>query len=78
MLSPIHVFKCEGKSYACTRKAKFLVETAFGTSSYTLDRGFGDPEEAVTFYNEIPVGGTKKKRLTMIDCGERTVIARTK
>lgn len=78
MLSFTHVFQCEGKSYACTRKAKFLVETTFGTSSYTLDRGFGNPEEAVTFYSEISVGGTKKKRLTMIDCGVRTVIARTK
>ena len=78
MASPIHVFQCEGKQYTCTTKAKFLVETANGTSSYTLDRGFNDPEAAVSFYNELAAGGTKKKRLTMIDLQKRTVLARTK
>jgi len=71
-------FVCAGKSYTCSAKAKFLLEEANGTSSYTLVRGFSNPHEAVTFYNEHPAGGTKKKRLTMSDGGKRTVIARTK
>lgn len=78
MASPVHVFRCEGKQHTCTTKAKFLVETANGTSSYTLDRGFSDPEEAVKFYEEHGVTGSQKKRLTMIDLGKRTVLARTK
>lgn len=78
MTSPIHVFQCEGKQYTCTVKAKFLVETANGTSSYTLDRGFSDPEAAVSFYTDLAATGTKKKRLTMIDLKKRTVLARTK
>lgn len=71
-------FACAGKGHTCSRKAKFLVETANGTSSYTLERGFGaDPAAAVAFYDEIMMGGSKKKRLTMIDGGKRTVLART-
>jgi len=71
-------FQCEGKEQTCTQKARFLVETANGTSSYTLERGFGDPFDAVIYYTEFASGGTKKKRLTMVDGGKRTVIARTK
>ncbi len=74
----MHTFQCEGKEHTCTTKAKFLVETANGTSSYTLERGFSDPNEAVSFYSELASGGTKKKRLTMIDLKKRTVLARTK
>lgn len=71
-------FNCNGKAHTCSGKARFLVESANGTSSYTLDRGFGaDPQEAIKFYEELPVGGLKKKRLTMVDGGKRTVIART-
>jgi hypothetical protein len=71
-------FEFEGKFYTISRKTRFLVESANGTSSYTLERGFGcEPTAAVQFYNELSVGGTKKKRLTMIDGGKRTVIART-
>ena len=71
-------FECEGKAHRCTVKAKFLVETAHGTSSYTLERGFGDPFAAVKFYGELGCGGNQKKRLTMVDLGKRTVLARTK
>ena len=78
MPSPTHIFRCEGKEHTCTGKARFLVETANGTSSYTLDRGFSEPLEAVKFYAEHMVGGNQKKRLTMIDLGKRTVLARTK
>lgn len=70
-------FVVAGKEHTCSRKAKFLVETANGTSSYTLDRGFGDPAAAVQFYEELASGGTKKKRLTMVDGGRRTVLARS-
>jgi hypothetical protein len=71
-------FTYAGKNYLCSSKAKFLVESANGTSSYTLDRGFGaNPEEAIRFYDELPVGGSRKKRLTMVDSGKRTIIART-
>jgi hypothetical protein len=76
--SPARTFACEGKEHTCSTKARFLVESANGTSSYTLDRGFGDPVEAVRFYGELPAGGNKKKRLTMIDEKKRTVLARTK
>lgn len=76
--SPVNVFVCEGKQHTCSVKAKFLVETANGTSSYTLDRGFSDPDEAVKFYCELAVGANQRKRLTMIDCKKRTVVARTK
>lgn len=78
MTSPTRVFLCEGKQHTSTMKAKFLVEIANGTSSYTLERGFGDPFEAVTFYGELACGGNQKKRLTMIDEKKRTVLARTK
>jgi hypothetical protein len=71
-------FDCEGKQHTCTTRAKFLVETANGTSSYTLGRGFNDPEEAVKFYVAHIVGGNQKKRLTMVDLGKRIVLARTK
>jgi hypothetical protein len=71
-------FECEGKFYLCSTRAKFLVESANGSSSYTLERGFSQPSEAVQFYNELPVGDTQKKRLTMSDSGKRTVLARTK
>ena len=74
----MNTFECEGKEHTCTTKARFFVEMANGTSSYTLDRGFSDPVEAVSFYSELASGGTKKKRLTMIDGGKRTVLARTK
>ncbi len=77
-MNNFYVFQCEGKEHKCSLKAKFLVETANGTSSYTLDRGFSDPFDAVTFYTDLASGGTKKKRLTMIDGGKRTVLARTK
>ncbi len=71
-------FVFNGKSHLCSAKAKFLVESANGTSSYTLDRGFGpDPKAAIQFYEELPAGGNRKKRLTMIDGGKRTVLARS-
>lgn len=69
-------FTCEDKVYLCSTKAKFLVETANGSSSYTLERGFSQPSEAVQFYSELVVGGSKKKRLTMIDAGKSLVLAR--
>lgn len=72
-----HVFQCNDQTYKCSLKAKFLVESANGTSSYTLERGFGNPFEAVKFYEELHSGGSKKKRLTMIDAGKRTVVARS-
>ena len=75
---PIHTFQCEGKQYTCTTKARFFVEMANGTSSYTLERGFGDPFDAVKFYGELGCGGNQKKRLTMVDLGKRTILARTK
>lgn len=71
-------FQCEGKDHTCTTKAKFFVEMANGTSSYTLCRGYADPVEAVTAYAELACGGNQKKRLTMVDLGKRTVLARTK
>lgn len=73
----LYEFDYGGKKYTITHKTKFLVETANGTSSYTLERGFGcEPDAAVRFYDELPAGGSRKKRLTMIDGGKRTVIAR--
>jgi len=75
----LYAFDYGGKTYMLSSKAKFLVETANGTSSYTLERGFGcEPEAAVKFYTDLASGGTKKKRLTLIDGGQRTVVARTK
>lgn len=72
------LFVCGGKNYTCSLKAKFLVEIANGTSSYTLERGFGaDPVVALSFYDELVVGVTQKKRLTMVDAGKRTVLARS-
>jgi len=73
-----HVFVVGEAKHKCSLQAKFLIETANGTSSYTLDRGFGDPFEAVKFYNELNVGSNQKKRLTMIDNGKRTIVTRTK
>ncbi len=73
-----HIFLCEGTQHKCTLKARFFVEMANGTSSYTLCRGYGDPTEAVTAYAELECGGNQRKRLTMVDLGKRTVIARTK
>lgn len=65
------------REHSCSRRARFLVETANGTSSYTLERGFGcQPEEAVSFYLELAVSGSRRKRLTMYDEGRRTVVAR--
>lgn len=70
-------FEYAGKKHTISTKAKFLVETANGTSSYTLERGFAaEPDQAIEFYNSIPVAGTKKKRLTLVDNGQRTVVAR--
>ncbi len=74
----VNEFDCEGKRYKCSFKARFLVEVANGTSSYTLERGFGDAWDAVRFYGELGCGGNQKKRLTMVDGGKRTVLARTK
>ncbi len=71
-------FECEGKKHFCSLKAKFLVEVANGTSSYTLERGFSAPSEAVRFYVELGCGANQKKRLTMIDEKKRTVLARMK
>jgi hypothetical protein len=76
-MSANHTFEHGGKTYTCSLKAKFLVETANGTSSYTLERGFSDPIAATEFYDELAASGNKKKRLTMIDCGKRTVLSRT-
>lgn len=71
-------FTYNGKDYTVSRRVKFLIETANGTSSYTLERGFGaDPKAAIQFYDELAAAGNRKKRLTMIDNGKRTVIART-
>ncbi len=74
----MNTFECEGKEHTCTTKARFFVEMANGTSSYTLCRGFNLPEEAVTAYAELACGGNQKKRLTMVDNKKRTVLARTK
>jgi hypothetical protein len=77
-LSSCTRFTVGGQEHACTAKARFLVETANGTSSYTLERGFGaNPEQAVAFYEDLAVVGNKRKRLTMVDEGRRTVIARS-
>ncbi len=71
-------FTYGGKDYTASRRVKFLIETANGTSSYTLDRGFGaDPKAAIQFYDELAAPGNRKKRLTMIDNGKRTVLSRT-
>lgn len=73
----LYTFEYAGKQHTISKKAKFLVETANGTSSYTLERGFAAmPDQAIEFYDSIAVAGTKKKRLTLIDNGRRTVIAR--
>lgn len=70
-------FTAFGREHRCSSKARFLVESANGTSSYTLERGFGcEPDAAVQFYDDLAAGGNKKKRLTMIDGGKRTVLAR--
>lgn len=75
----MYTFTHEGQAYTVSRRARFLVETANGTSSYTLERGFGcEPEAALRLYSELASGGNKKKRLTMIDGGKMVVIARTK
>lgn len=71
-------FQCEGKDHTCSTKAKFFVEMANGTSSYTLCRGYAASAEAVTAYAELACGANQKKRLTMVDLGKRTVLARTK
>lgn len=77
MSADTHTFEYNGQEFTCSFKAKFLVEVANGTSSYTLERGgFPDPFSAVEFYDELAVTGNKKKRLTMIDAGKRTVVAR--
>jgi len=79
MNDPIRMFLYEGKVHSCSPKAKFLVETANSTSSYTLARGFGcEPNVALQFYEELQVGANQRKRLTVIDGGTRTVLARTK
>lgn len=71
-------FTYGGKDYNVSRRVKFLIETANGTSSYTLDRGFGaDPQAAIQFYDELAATGNRKKRLTMVDNGKRTVLSRT-
>lgn len=70
-------FTHDGKRFTCYPNSKFLVETANGTSSYTLDRGFGPtPELALEHYNALAASGTKKKRLTLITNGKRVVVAR--
>ena len=71
-------FTCEGQEWCCTNRAKFLVESANGSSSYSLERGFGAPDEAVKFYAELGCGANQKKRLIMVDEGKRTMLARTK
>lgn len=73
----LHTFSYNGKQYTMSAKAKFLVETANGTSSYTLERGFAAvPDQAIEFYDSLSASGNKKKRLTMVDNGQRTVVAR--
>lgn len=73
----LHTFNYNGKDFTMSSRAKFLVETANGTSSYTLERGFAAvPDQAIEFYNSLSAAGNKKKRLTMVDNGQRTVIAR--
>jgi hypothetical protein len=73
----LHTFSYNGKDYTISKRAKFLVETANGTSSYTLERGFAAvPDQAIEFYDSIAAGGNKKKRLTLVDNGQRTVVAR--
>lgn len=70
-------FTYDGKCYTCYPDSKFLVESANGTSSYTLERGFAAvPEQAIEFYNSLPASGTKKKRLTLVAKGKRIVVAR--
>lgn len=78
MADPID-FTHDGKCFTAQPGCKFLIETANGTSSYTLDRGFGyQPVEALQFYEELAVGPNQKKRLTMAHNGKRTIVARTK
>lgn len=73
----LFTFEYAGKKHTISTKAKFLVETANGTSSYTLERGFAAaPDQAIEFYDSVAVAGTKKKRLTLVDNGQRTIIAR--
>ncbi len=75
----LYSFSYRGKTHTVSHKAKFLVETANGKSSYTLERGFGcEPDAAVQFYEDLAATGNKKKRLTLVDGGQRTVLARTK
>jgi hypothetical protein len=70
-------FTYDGKCFTCHPKSKFLIETANGTSSYTLERGFGPtPAEALEFYDGVAAGGNKKKRLTLVTDGKRVVVAR--
>ena len=70
-------FKYGDAVFAFTKNSKFLIETANGTSSYTLERGFGPtPAEALEFYDGVVAGGNKKKRLTLVTDGKRVVVAR--
>lgn len=77
-MSDRHTFERGGRTHSCSLTARFLVETANGTSSYTLERGgFSSPWEAMEYYDAVAVVGSKRKRLTMIDRGKRTVLARS-
>jgi len=70
-------FTCDGRTITCSGKARFLLEVANGTSSYTLVRGFNNPDEAIKVYSEMSLPPGKRKRLTMFDAAKRTLLARS-
>ena len=71
-------FTFEGRELSCSRKARFLVEEANGTSSYTLVCGFAaEPDKAIEAYGSVQAGRNKRKRLLMVDDGRRVVVARS-
>ena len=72
-------FEREGRPYSCSRKARFLLELANGTSSYQLVLGLGaEPDRALLRYDDLTLTAGQRKRLTMFDEGKRVVIARSK
>lgn len=58
---------------------KYIVEIANGKGSYSLLRCFGDqPAEAMTFYATVRVKNGQTKKLTKIEDGIATIVAKEK
>ncbi len=73
-------FERGGRRFACSRKARLLLEEANGTSSYTFVGGYtafsnAEVAKALEAFDGLPLGGSKRKRLTLVDQGKRVVVA---